>query len=112
MGCQQSALRVASTALDHHVLNVADVLDDFVGCALQELEMQAPLIASVDADMEVISRIRIHRNFLSPAALRAMSSTLSYYVSSERMHQIVGACRRIHSMLGAPIRLWVFTSRR
>jgi len=110
MRYQQSALRVASTALDRRVLDVTNLFDDVAASARQALDKQASLIASVNANKEIASRIQIHHDFLTPAALRAMRAggparTLYHYVSGERMHQVVDACQRTHGIPRAPNRL-------
>jgi autophagy-related protein 11 len=117
MRYQQSALRIASTALDRCVLDVTNLFNEVAASARQELEMQASLIASVDTDIDMASRIQIHRDFLSPAALRATGAggparTLGYYISSERMHQVQDACQRTHGIPHAPIRLCSCSYRR
>jgi autophagy-related protein 11 len=101
MRCQHSALRIASTVLDLNVLNVADVFDGVAAGAHRELEKQATLIVSVDADLEMASRVQIHREFMSPAVQRAMDAggrarTLGDYVSAEKMRQVADTCRRTH----------------
>jgi autophagy-related protein 11 len=99
--CQQSALRIASTVLDLNVLNVADVFDGVAAGAHRELEKQAILIASVDSDLEMASRVHIHREFMSSAVQRAMDAggrarTLGDYVSDEKMRQVAETCRGTH----------------
>jgi len=101
MRCQHSALRIASTVLDLNVLNVADVFDGVAAGAQRELEKQATLIASVDADLEMASRVQIHREFMSSAVQRAMDAgsrprTLGDYVSAEKMRHVAETCRRTH----------------
>lgn len=117
MRYQHSALRVASTALDRCVLDVTNLFNNAAASARQELDNQASLIASVDTDIDLASRIQIHRDFLSPAALRATSAggparTLGYYISSERMHQVQDVCQRIHGIPRAPSRLCSCSYRR
>jgi autophagy-related protein 11 len=101
--CQHSALRIASTALDLNVLNVADVFDGVAAGARRELDKQSSLLASVDADLEMASRVHVHREFMSIAMQRAIDSggrarTLGDYVSNEKMHQVADACRRTHGI--------------
>lgn len=101
MRCQHSALRIASTVLDLNVLNVADVFDGVAAGAQRELEKQATLITSVDADLEMASRVQIHREFMSSAVQRAMDAgsrarTLGDYVSAEKMRNVAETCRRTH----------------
>ena len=114
MRYQQSALRVASTALDRRVHDVTNLFDDVTASTRQALDEQASLIASADASIEIASRIQIHRDFLSPAALRAMSAggparMLCDYVSGERMHQVIDACQRTHGIPRAPNRLYWYS---
>ena len=83
------------------MLNVADVFDGVAAGAHRELEKQAILVTSVDADLEMASRVQIHREFMSSAVQRAMDAgsrarTLGDYVSSEKMHQVAETCRRTH----------------
>ncbi|KAH9026734.1 putative peripheral membrane protein [Lactarius pseudohatsudake] len=99
--CQKSALKIASTALDLNVLNVADVFDGVAAGARRELDKQANLLASVDADLVMASRVHVHREFMSVAMQRAIDSggrarTLGDYVSNEKMDQVADACRRTH----------------
>ncbi len=99
--CQQSALQIASTVLDLNVLNVADVFDGVAAGAHRELEKQATLIASVDSDLEMASRVQIHREFMSSAVQRAIDAgsrarKLGDYVSNEKMRQVADTCRTTH----------------
>jgi autophagy-related protein 11 len=101
---QQSALRIASTVLDLNVLNVADVFDGVAVGAHRELERQATLISSVGTDLEMASRIQVHREFMSATMQRAMDAgnrgrTLGDYVSNEKMLQVADSCRRTHGRL-------------
>ncbi|KAH9962908.1 hypothetical protein BC827DRAFT_1195700 [Russula dissimulans] len=101
---QQSALRIASTVLDLNVLNVADVFDGVAVGAHRELERQATLISSVGTDLEMASRIQVHREFMSATMQRAMDAgnrgrTLGDYVSNEKMLQVADSCRRTHGEL-------------
>jgi hypothetical protein len=86
------------------VLNVADVFDGVAAGAHRELEKQAILISSVDTDLEMASRVQIHREFMSSAVQRAMDAgsrarTLGDYVSNEKMRQVADTCRRTHGSL-------------
>ncbi|KAH9020846.1 autophagy-related protein 11-domain-containing protein [Lactarius pseudohatsudake] len=97
---QRSALRLASSVVDFHVLNVSDVVTD----ARQELDKRASLVAGVDADTELASRVRIHREFLPPAVQRAMDAggparTLDHYASGERIRRAVEECRDLQERL-------------
>ena len=67
---QRSALRLASSVVDFHVLNVRR--DD----ARQELEKRAARVEGVDGAMDLASRVRIHREFMSTAVQRAMDAVV------------------------------------
>ncbi|KAH8103090.1 putative peripheral membrane protein [Cristinia sonorae] len=98
---QNEALRIASSALDLHVLAIADAFDGIAAGAEHELQRQSALLAGVDADLEIASRVTIHREFLSEAYKRAMDEgqkarTLGDYVSQPKMRQVAEACRKSH----------------
>jgi autophagy-related protein 11 len=100
---QYRALRIASTSLDLHVLSISDVFESFAGGGRRELEKQAHLLRGLDLDLEVISQIRIHPEFLSPAVRKAVEAgekarTLGDYVSNVKMRQVGDACAKTHSM--------------
>ena len=93
---QRSALDLASGVIDSHVLKVSDVVSE----ARQELDKRAALVAGVDGAMDLASRVRIHREFMSPAVQRAMDAggsprTLDYYVSGERIRRAVKEFRKL-----------------
>lgn len=100
---QHEALRIASTSLDLHVLSISDVFETFAGTGRRELEKQAHLLQGLDLDLEVISKIRIHPEFLSPSVRKAVEAgekarTLGDYVSNVKMRQVGEACAKTHSM--------------
>ena len=87
---QRSALQLASSVVDFRVLNVSAVVRD----ARQELDKRASLVAGVDGATELASRVRIHREFISPAVQRAMDAggsarTLDDYISGEKARRAV-----------------------
>lgn len=99
---QRSALRVASSVVDYHVLNVSDVVTD----VRQELEPEkrAELVDGVDGAMDLASRIRVHREFMPPAVQRAMDAggpprTLGDYISGERIRRAVEEFRKPRAFL-------------
>jgi len=98
---QHSALRIASSSLDLNVLTIADAFEAISTNAKRDLEKQAALLAGIDVDLEMISRIKIHREFLSQAMQRAMDAgergrTLGDYVSNFKMRQVADSCARTH----------------
>jgi len=101
MQFQHSALRIASSSLDLNVLAIADAFEAISANAKRDLEKQATLLAGIDVDLEMISRIKIHREFLSQAMQRAMDAgerarTLGDYVSNIKMRQVADSCVRTH----------------
>ncbi|KAJ6478423.1 cytochrome P450, partial [Mycena sanguinolenta] len=87
MHSQHAALRIASTRLDMHVFAVVDTFESVVTSSRRELEKQASLLAGLEADPDIIGRVRIHTEFVSPAVRKAIESgekprTLGDYVSN------------------------------
>jgi len=102
--CQHEALRIATTSLDLNVLAIMDVFEGISQSVQKELEKQEILLAGVDADLEIISRIKIHTEFLSPATRKAVEAgdrarTLGDYVSNVKMKQVAETCARTHGDL-------------
>lgn len=98
---QNEALRIASSALDLHVLAIADAFEGITSGAQHELDKQSALLAGVEADLEIASRVSIHREFLSETYKKAMEQgqkarTLGDYVSQPKMRQVADTCRRSH----------------
>ncbi|KAF9500734.1 putative peripheral membrane protein [Pleurotus eryngii] len=101
---QHDSICIASSSLDLHVLNIVDVFEGVAVGARKELEKQATLLAGVEADLEIICRVRIHVDFLSPAARQAIQGgdkprTLGDYVSNAKMRQVADTCSRTHDEL-------------
>ncbi|KAF8527616.1 hypothetical protein BU17DRAFT_39351, partial [Hysterangium stoloniferum] len=101
---QHEALRIASTSLDLNVLSISDVFDGFASNARRELEKQAGLLQGLDLDLDAISKIRIHSDFLSPAVRKAVETgekarTLGDYVSNVKMRQVGDVCAKTHNEL-------------
>ncbi|KAI1794419.1 hypothetical protein LXA43DRAFT_1116792 [Ganoderma leucocontextum] len=101
---QQRALRISSSALDHHVLAISDSFEPLAGIAERELEKQARLLGGLDADLEIVSRVKVHKEFLSVSVRRAMEAgdkgrTLGDYVSRVKMQQVASSCIKTHEEL-------------
>ncbi|KAJ7923394.1 putative peripheral membrane protein [Mycena leptocephala] len=104
--CQHEALRIASTSLDLHVLAIVDTFESVAAGSRRELEKQAALLTGLEADLDIISRVRIHTEFVSPAVRKAIESgdkprTLGDYVSNVKMKQVADTCARTHDDLRA-----------
>lgn len=83
--------------------------------ARRELDKQAVLLAGLEADLDIISRIKIHVEFMSPAVRRAIEAgekprTLGDYVSNVKMKQVAETCARTHGVysLSPSRRVWVY----
>ncbi|KAJ7765324.1 hypothetical protein B0H16DRAFT_416878 [Mycena metata] len=104
--CQHEALRIATTSLDLHVLAIVDTFESVASGSRRELEKQAALLAGLEADLDIISHVRIHTEFVSPAVRKAIESgdkprTLGDYVSNVKMKQVAETCSRTHEDLRA-----------
>jgi hypothetical protein len=101
---QLEALRIASSNLDLNLLTISDTYESFAEFAQVELRTQEQLLQNIDTDLEVISKVKIHPEFLSPAARRShengeRSRTLGDYVSNSKMKQVADNCATLHGGL-------------
>lgn len=99
---QYEALRIASSSVDLHVLAIQEAFDAITSGAEHELEKQHTLLTGLDADLEIVQRVSIHKEFLSPSVRKAMElgergRTLGDYVSQVKMRQVAETCTRTHS---------------
>lgn len=104
MHYQHEAIRIASNSLDISVLAIADTFSSIAVVARKELEKQASLLAGLESDLELISRVKVHTEFVSPAVRKAIESgekhrTLGDYVSNVKMKQVAETCARTHGVL-------------
>lgn len=98
---QHEAIRIASGSLDMNVLAIVDAFEGIAVGSRRELDKQASLLSGLDADLYLISRVRIHAEFLSPAVRKSIESgeksrTLGDYVSNVKMKQVAETCSRTH----------------
>ncbi|RPD75615.1 hypothetical protein L226DRAFT_560124 [Lentinus tigrinus ALCF2SS1-7] len=101
---QQRAIQISSSALDHHILATSDTYEGLAAIAERELDRQAKLLAGLDADLEIASRVKVHKEFLSVSVRRAMEAgdkgrTLGDYVSKVKMQQVAASCVKTHEEL-------------
>lgn len=78
------------------------MFDGIAATASRDLARQASLLTFVDADLEIINRMEVHVEFLSPAMRKAIEGgekprMLGTYVARDRMKLVADGCARIHS---------------
>lgn len=104
LSIQLESINTACNSLDFNVLSIIDIFESVATSAHRELEKQAVLLAGIDADLAIISRVEIHVDFVSAAVRRAMEAgepprTLGDYVSNVKMKQVAETCSRTHGSL-------------
>ena len=106
MRYQQRAIHISSSALDHHVLTVSETFDAIAAIAERELDKQQKLLAGLEADLEIASRVKVHKEFLSVQMRQAMEAgdrgrSLGDYVSKAKMQQVAANASNSHEDLKA-----------
>lgn len=101
MHYQHSALRISSSALDLHVLAISDVFDSLSATAQRELKMQADLLAGIDVDLSIASRVTVHKEFMNANARKALEQhgvgrTLAEYINNAKMKEVVDRSAATH----------------
>ncbi|KIM47021.1 hypothetical protein M413DRAFT_267979 [Hebeloma cylindrosporum] len=101
---QHTALQIASTNLDFHVLAISETFDGIAGGARSELEKQASLLNGLETDLELISRVGVHVEFCSAAVRMAIEAgdpqrVLGDYVSRQKMKNVADTCAHTHEEL-------------
>ncbi|KAG8911221.1 oligomeric, coiled-coil, peripheral membrane protein, partial [Tulasnella sp. 408] len=104
MTAQCAALGVASRNLDSHVLSLTSAYDVFATSAQKDLERQEEVLRGHATDMEIIGRIKVHRDFLSPNVRRAVDMggqerRLGDYVNAHKMQQVADTSVKLHEEL-------------
>ncbi|KAJ3516909.1 hypothetical protein NLJ89_g837 [Agrocybe chaxingu] len=104
LSLQHQAMQIASKNLDYNVLSISETFDGIATHARKELEKQAFLLQGLDADLELISRVKVHVEFCSTAVRMAIEAgdpqrVLGDYVSKQKMKQVEDACTRTHEDL-------------
>jgi autophagy-related protein 11 len=100
---QLEGFRIASSSLDLNVLAISDTFQTFASGAQKELDQQTALLAGLQSDLDIISRVNVHSEFLSPAVRRASEAgdkarTLGDYVSQTKMMAVAETCARTHGL--------------
>ncbi len=103
---QQNALRISSGAFDLHILATSEGFEALSNIAQRELDRQAKLLGGINADLEIVSRVKVHKEFLSASMRKAMEAgdrgrTLGDYVSKVKMEQVANSCMNTHEDLRA-----------
>ncbi|PFH49900.1 hypothetical protein AMATHDRAFT_62171 [Amanita thiersii Skay4041] len=101
---QYDAMRVAASNLDRHILTITETFNSIAETANQDLEKQAMLLGGVQSDLNLIRRVRVHVEFLSPNVRKTIEAggeprTLGDYVSTLKMGQVAETCARTHEDL-------------
>ena len=97
-------MRISSNALDLHILATSEGFEALSSVAQRELDRQAKLLAGLDADLEIVARVQVHKEFLSVSMRKAMEAgergrTLGDYVSKVKMKQVADSCMHTHQEL-------------
>ncbi|CAE7211881.1 unnamed protein product [Rhizoctonia solani] len=103
---QRQALSVVLQNVESHVMVLADAFDSFRNVAQRELDRQQSLLDGHKLDLEVISKVKVHPEFLSANVRRGVEAagrerTLGDYVSSSKMQMVAESCARLHGDLSA-----------
>ncbi|KAF8966555.1 hypothetical protein BDZ97DRAFT_618120 [Flammula alnicola] len=104
LSLQHQALQIASSNLDFHILAISETFDGIAVNGRKDLEKQASLLDGLDADLELISRVRVHVEFCSVAVRMAIEAgephrVLADYVSKQKMKQVADTCAKTHDEL-------------
>ncbi|KAF8761167.1 Autophagy-related protein 11 [Rhizoctonia solani] len=103
---QRQALSTVLRNLESHAIVLMDAFDIFRSVAQRELNRQQSLLDGHKFDLEIISKVKVHPEFLSITVRRGVEATgrertLGDYVSSSKMHMVAESCGRLHSDLSA-----------
>ncbi|KAL1660395.1 hypothetical protein GGF50DRAFT_106476 [Schizophyllum commune] len=101
---QHDATRIASSNLDRNLLQITNAFEGVAAVARRELSRQAALLDGLQADLDLIARVRIHLEFVSTGMRKAITEgekprTLGDYVSNVKMRQVADTCARTHNEL-------------
>ena len=100
-------------------MDIHDAFDTISVGAQRQLDKQESLLTGLDADLQIVARVPVHKEFVSPNLRRAMEAgergrTLGDYISPDKMKQVTETCQRTHGTSLRSVRPWnwltVFTS--
>ncbi|CAE6533282.1 unnamed protein product [Rhizoctonia solani] len=106
IGIQHQALSIVLRNLESHAMVLADTFDAFRNVAQRELDRQQSLLDGHKLDLEIISKVKVHPEFLSVTVRRGVEATgrertLGDYVSSSKMQMVAESCASLHDDLSA-----------
>ena len=86
------------------MLQITNAFEGVAAVARRELSRQAALLDGLQADLDLIARVRIHLEFVSTGMRKAITEgekprTLGDYVSNVKMRQVADTCARTHNEL-------------
>lgn len=98
---QLEALGIASRSLDLNILSLSEGYDPFAQGSRATLEKQTSLLTDLDLDLAAVKAVRIHYDFLSPSARKAIEGgdkprTLGNYVDNDKMRTVASSCKTYH----------------
>lgn len=100
---QYDAMCVETMSLDRHVLTIVETFNNVAETSRVDLDKQATLLGGVQADLNLIRRVKVHPEFLSPNVRKAIGAggelrTLGDYVSTVKMKQVADTCAKTHGV--------------
>ncbi|KAF5343439.1 hypothetical protein D9758_011829 [Tetrapyrgos nigripes] len=102
---QHQALSIASSSLSYSLLSLLPTVSQIAEGLRGELGKQEKLLGGLEGDLELIARVRVHRDFYSGGGGAGAEGrvvrdrTLGDYVSVVKMRQVGETCRRTHDEL-------------
>lgn len=88
------------------MLDIQEAFDTISSGAQRELDKQQVLLGGLESDLQIVSRVAVHKEFLSPNLRKAIDlgdrgRTLGDYVSTAKMRQVADTCQKTHGRYSA-----------
>lgn len=99
---QHTSLSIAHSSLQLNTLSLTSLFSSLSPTFAQSLTAQETLLNGVGADLRLVSKVRVGREFLSAGVRRAIERgevgerCLGDYVSAGKMRGVEEGCRRTH----------------
>ena len=99
---QHKALLIAHSSLQLNTLELTSLFSSLSPTFTQSLAAQETLLSGVGADLRLVGKVKIGREFLSAGVRRAIERgevrerCLGDYVSAGKMRGVEEGCRRTH----------------